>query len=161
MTALALEEVCGGYGRTEVLRNVTLTVGEGEIVTILGANGAGKSTLLNGIVGLLPRKTGQLTFRGRSIGELRTEQIVRLGICLVPERRQLFGTMTVAGEPADWCVRVHVASAEPASPGRAVRSFSDPPGAAAATGADHERRSAADVGYRPRPDVGAQAAFAR
>jgi branched-chain amino acid transport system ATP-binding protein len=95
VTALALEGVCGGYGRTEVLRNVTLTVGEGEIVTILGANGAGKSTLLNSILGLLPRKTGQLAFRGQSIGDLRTEQIVRLGISLVPERRQLFGTMTV------------------------------------------------------------------
>src|SRR5262245_57143929 len=95
MTALALDQVCGGYGRIDVLRDIALTVGMGEIVTILGTNGAGKSTLLNGILGLLPRKTGQITFRGRSIGELRTEQIVRLGICLVPERRQLFGTMTV------------------------------------------------------------------
>jgi branched-chain amino acid transport system ATP-binding protein len=93
--ALTLEDVSGGYGRTEVLRNVTLTVGVGEIVTILGANGAGKSTLLNGILGLLPRKSGRLTFHRQSIGELRTEEIVRLGICLVPERRQLFGTMTV------------------------------------------------------------------
>ena len=91
MTALALEEVCGGYGRSEVLHDVTLTVGEGEIVSILGANGAGKSTLLNSILGLLPRKTGRFTFHGHSIGELRTEQIVRLGIGLVPERRQLFG----------------------------------------------------------------------
>ncbi|MBV9238669.1 MAG: ABC transporter ATP-binding protein [Xanthobacteraceae bacterium] len=92
---MALENVCGGYGRTEVLRNVTLAVGEGEIVTILGANGAGKSTLLNSILGLLPRKTGRFTLYGRSIGELRTEEIVRQGICLVPERRQLFGSMTV------------------------------------------------------------------
>ena len=68
MNALALGEVYGGYGRTEVLRNVTLTVGEGEIVTILGANGAGKSTLLNSILGLLPRKTGRFTLYGRSIG---------------------------------------------------------------------------------------------
>ena len=60
MIALALENVCGGYGRTEVLRNVTLAVGEGEIVTILGANGAGKSTLLNSILGLLARKTDGL-----------------------------------------------------------------------------------------------------
>jgi branched-chain amino acid transport system ATP-binding protein len=95
MTVLALANVCGGYGRTEVFRDVTLTVGEGEIVTLLGANGAGKSSLLNGILGLLPRRTGQLIFDGRNIGELRTEQIVRLGLCLVPERRQLFGTMTV------------------------------------------------------------------
>jgi branched-chain amino acid transport system ATP-binding protein len=95
VTALALESVCGGYGRSEVLHDVTLTVGEGEIVSILGANGAGKSTLLNSILGLLPRKAGRFTFHGQSIGELRTEQIVRLGIGLVPERRQLFGTMTV------------------------------------------------------------------
>jgi branched-chain amino acid transport system ATP-binding protein len=95
VTALALEAMSGGYGRTEVLRDVALTVGEGEIVTLLGANGAGKSTLLNGILGLLPRKAGRITFRGHSIGELRTEQVVHLGICLVPERRQLFGTMTV------------------------------------------------------------------
>jgi branched-chain amino acid transport system ATP-binding protein len=95
MTALALQGVRGGYGRTDVLRDVTLTVGEGEIVTLLGANGAGKSTLLNGILGLLPRKSGQITARGQNIDALRTEQIVRLGVCLVPERRQLFGTMTV------------------------------------------------------------------
>jgi branched-chain amino acid transport system ATP-binding protein len=95
MTVLALDQVCGGYGRTEVLRDVALTVGESEIVTILGANGAGKSTLLNCIMGLLPGKTGWIAFRGQTISDLRTEHIVRRGLCLVPERRQLFGTMTV------------------------------------------------------------------
>jgi branched-chain amino acid transport system ATP-binding protein len=93
---LTVDQLSGGYGRSKVLREVSLRIGHGEIVTILGTNGAGKSTLLNALVGLLPQMMGRITFLGEAIDGIKTEQIVRRGISLVPERRQLFGLMTVA-----------------------------------------------------------------
>ena len=92
---LEIGHLCGGYGRSAVLHDVGIEVREGEIVTLLGANGAGKSTLLNAILGLLTRTSGQIAFHGHELIGLATERIVRLGIGLVPERRQLFGSMTV------------------------------------------------------------------
>jgi branched-chain amino acid transport system ATP-binding protein len=96
MTALLqLEGVSSGYGRTAVLREVSLAVAEGEIVALIGANGAGKSTLLNTVVGVIPTRAGRTLFAGAPMSGLDTQRIVRQGITQVPERRQLFGTMTV------------------------------------------------------------------
>ena len=92
---LELEEVSAGYGRFPVLRDVSLTVGKGEIVALIGANGAGKSTLLNTVMGLLGRVRGAIRFDGQPITRRQTPDIVRAGIAQVPERRQLFGAMTV------------------------------------------------------------------
>jgi branched-chain amino acid transport system ATP-binding protein len=92
---LDVRELCSGYGPMEVLHRVSLAVGEGEIVALLGANGAGKSTLLNTITGLVPARAGSVSFAGSVISSMATQDIVRLGIGQVPERRQLFGTMTV------------------------------------------------------------------
>ena len=92
---LELDKLCSGYGRTPVLRDVSMTVGEGEIVALIGANGAGKSTLLNTIMGMVNRSSGEIRFDGRSIARMATPSIVRSGLAEVPERRQLFGTMTV------------------------------------------------------------------
>lgn len=95
MSMLVLTKVSGGYGRSNVLHDVSITVGKGEVVAIVGANGAGKSTLLRAILGLLPHSTGHVQFLGDPVRGLMTEQIVRRGLCLVPERRQLFERMTV------------------------------------------------------------------
>lgn len=95
MSVLTLTNVSGGYGRSNVLRDVSIIVGKGEIVTIVGANGAGKSSLLRGVLGLLPHFSGEVTFLGEPVDGLPTEQIVRRGLSLVPERRQLFDSMTV------------------------------------------------------------------
>jgi branched-chain amino acid transport system ATP-binding protein len=92
---LEVKALCSGYGRTQVLRDVSLTVGQGEIVALIGANGAGKSTLLNTIMGMVTRSAGDIRFDGHSIARLPTPSIVRAGVAEVPERRQLFGTMTV------------------------------------------------------------------
>jgi branched-chain amino acid transport system ATP-binding protein len=92
---LELEGVASGYGRTPVLQGVSLTVGTGEIVALIGANGAGKSTLLNTVMGLLGVTAGDIRFEGRSIARLPTPAIVRAGLGQVPERRQLFGAMSV------------------------------------------------------------------
>ena len=93
---LALESLHAGYGRTEVLRGIDLTVGEGELVALIGANGAGKSTLLKAVVGVVSPLSGRVVFDGADIGGRRPEKLVRNGISLVPEGRMLFGPMTVA-----------------------------------------------------------------
>ncbi len=92
---LALRNVESGYGSLKVLRHVSLHVGRGEIVTIIGANGAGKTTLLRTVVGLLRAQAGEIRFGGRDIAKARTEHIVRAGCALVPEGRQVFAPMTV------------------------------------------------------------------
>jgi branched-chain amino acid transport system ATP-binding protein len=92
---LKLEKVSTYYGRIQALKDVSLEVDEGEIVAVIGPNGAGKTTLLNTVSGLVPARNGQITFDGRPITNLSPERIVRLGISHVPERRQVFATMTV------------------------------------------------------------------
>ncbi len=93
---LRVEALHAGYGRTEVLHGVDLTVGEGELVALIGANGAGKSTLLKTIVGMLTPKSGRIALGDREISGVRPERLVREGVALVPEGRLLFGPMTVA-----------------------------------------------------------------
>jgi len=92
---LRLERVSSGYGRFPVLHEVSLEVRAGEIVALIGANGAGKSTLLNTVMGLVRLSAGSIALDDREIGNLGTANIVRAGLAQVPERRQLFGTMTV------------------------------------------------------------------
>ncbi len=91
---LTVNDVHVSYGKVEAVRNATLDVGANEIVTIIGANGAGKTTLLNAIMGILPL-TGSVTFAGEQVSKLEIEDRVALGLCIVPEHRELFGTMTV------------------------------------------------------------------
>ena len=91
---LELEGVRCGYGQTRVLHGISLSVGEGDIVSLLGANGAGKTTTLRAITGGL-RWDGSITFAGRSLKHLSTEDIVRLGIAHVPEGRGVLTELTV------------------------------------------------------------------
>ena len=86
MALLELEDVRAGYGPTSVLHGVSLTVPEGQIVSLLGANGAGKTTTLRSITGGV-RWTGDIRFAGRSLRRMHTEDIVRCGIAHVPEDR--------------------------------------------------------------------------
>jgi len=92
---LRLERISSGYGRSPVLHEVSMEVNKGEIVALIGANGAGKSTLLNTVMGLVSLSSGGMTLEGRRLENLATPAIVRAGLAQVPERRQLFGTMTV------------------------------------------------------------------
>jgi branched-chain amino acid transport system ATP-binding protein len=92
---LELHEVRAGYGKIEVLHGLSLTVGKGEIVTIIGANGAGKSTLLKTISGLVKPASGRVNFGGESIAGVGVEAIVSRGLVQIPEGRQLFGSMSV------------------------------------------------------------------
>jgi branched-chain amino acid transport system ATP-binding protein len=83
------------YGKSQALRNVSLRVDEGEIVALVGANGAGKTTLLNTISGLLRPASGKVEFLGKRIDRLAPHNIMKQGVCQIPEGRKLFTDMTV------------------------------------------------------------------
>ena len=90
---LKVNEIDTYYGTFQALRNVSLEVNAGEIVTILGANGAGKSTMLKTISGLLRPARGMIAYNGQRIDTLRPDAIVKLGISQSPEGRMLFARM--------------------------------------------------------------------
>jgi branched-chain amino acid transport system ATP-binding protein len=92
---LALDDVRVSYGGIAALKGISFSVGEGEIVALLGANGAGKTTALKSIVRLLPLASGRLRYRGRDVSEWATEDLVRAGVSLVPEGRAIFAGLTV------------------------------------------------------------------
>jgi branched-chain amino acid transport system ATP-binding protein len=92
---LELDNVNAYYGRIHALKNVSLRVDEGKIVSLLGANGAGKTTTVRTIVGLNRSTANDIRFEGRPIGRISPHKIVRLGISMVPERRELFPDMKV------------------------------------------------------------------
>lgn len=93
---LRIANLVSWIGRVEILKGVSMHVRENEIVTLIGGNGAGKSTLINTIAGLIPARSGTIEFLGRDIARLAPPRIVRQGIALVPEGRQLFASMSVA-----------------------------------------------------------------
>ncbi|WP_028318016.1 ABC transporter ATP-binding protein [Desulfobulbus elongatus] len=93
---LELRAIDAAYGHIQALRQVSLRVDRGEIVTLIGANGAGKTTTLMAISGLVPPCRGEILFEGRPVGGLPPEALVRLGICQVPEGRHVFPDLTVA-----------------------------------------------------------------
>jgi len=83
------------YGPIQAIRGVTLEVAAGQIVTVLGANGAGKTTVLRTVSGILDPEAGKVLFEGRDIVHMRPDQVMRLGICHVPEGREVFPFLTV------------------------------------------------------------------
>lgn len=93
---LEARELRGGYGGgVDILNGISTTVGAGEIVSIIGPNGAGKSTLMKALFGLLDVNHGSVRFEGSDITALRPDQIVRRGLCYVPQEYNVFPTLTV------------------------------------------------------------------
>lgn len=92
---LELKNVQAGYGNIQALREVSLTIHSGEIVTLIGANGAGKSTTLMAISGIVPCRGGVVLLQGREIQGLAPDRIVAMGVCQVPEGRRIFADLTV------------------------------------------------------------------
>jgi branched-chain amino acid transport system ATP-binding protein len=95
MALLEIIDLSVRYGEIEALRNVSMAVDEGSVVTLLGSNGAGKSTTLRAISGLVPPASGDIIFEGSSVAGLGPEAIVRRGISHVPEGRRVFPGLTV------------------------------------------------------------------
>jgi branched-chain amino acid transport system ATP-binding protein len=92
---LEVAHVSAGYGMVQILWDVSFTIKEREIVSIIGPNGAGKTTLVKTIAGLLPAKTGTIRFKGENIEKLPPYEIVKRGLTLIPEGRDIFPRMTV------------------------------------------------------------------
>ena len=90
-----VEDLTAAYGRIEALRGVSLEVGAGEIVAIVGANGAGKTTLMKTIAGVHPAKSGRIALEGREVTRAAAHRRVAAGVALVPEGRQVFGPLSV------------------------------------------------------------------
>lgn len=96
------------YGPSQALFGVDLSVGEGEVVTLMGRNGMGKSTTIRSVCGLTPARAGKIAFGGQEIGSLPSHRIARLGIGLVPEGRRCFPNLTVrenlvaSARPGKW-----------------------------------------------------------
>jgi len=96
MAMLDLNNVHAYYGKIHALKGISVTVDQGEIVTLIGANGAGKSTTLRTISGLLPPKEGTIQFEGDDLTKYKAHDIVYKGIAMVPEGRGVFSRLTVA-----------------------------------------------------------------
>lgn len=92
---LKVEQLHVGYGSLEVLHGISFDVAQGAIVAILGSNGAGKTTLMRALSGLIPIKSGSVELAGKPLGRLSAEKRLREGLALVPEGRDLFGSLTV------------------------------------------------------------------
>src|SRR5438270_5465554 len=95
MPLLEVSDIHARYGSIEALRGISITVDEGEVVTMIGSNGAGKSTTLRSISGLTPASSGKITFAGEEITRVPAHEIVIRGISLAPEGRHCFPRMTV------------------------------------------------------------------
>ena len=95
-TMLSLANVHAYYGKAHILSGVDLSVGQGQVVALLGRNGAGKSTTMKTIMGIVPMREGEIGFNGVSIGRLASHAIAKLGLGYVPEDRRVFADLTVA-----------------------------------------------------------------
>ena len=91
---LQVQGLHAGYGRAEVLSGLDFQLAQGQVVTIIGPNGAGKTTTLHALMGVLPSR-GRVVFDGHDLADVSLEERVMLGLALVPEKRELFGTMPV------------------------------------------------------------------
>jgi branched-chain amino acid transport system ATP-binding protein len=93
--ALVADNLNAWYGAAQVLFDVSLTVGRGEVVALMGRNGAGKSTTMKAVMGLLPRRSGTVHLNGRDVSKLKPFEIARLGMGFTPEDRRIFSDLTV------------------------------------------------------------------
>lgn len=92
---LELVDVHTYYGESHILQGISLEVGEGSVVAILGRNGAGKTTVLHSIIGFTPPRTGRITFKGKEITDLKPYKIAQMGLALVPQGRRIFPSLSV------------------------------------------------------------------
>ena len=110
MTLLSVQRLEASYGASQALFGVDLSVGEGEVVALMGRNGMGKTTTIRAVCGLMPNRSGAISFAGRDVIREKSFRIARLGIGLVPEGRRCFANLTVrenllaAARPGKWAL---------------------------------------------------------
>ena len=108
---LQIDALCAGYGQAVVIPKMTLALGEGQVLALLGRNGTGKTTLIYSIVGVTKRFSGTLSLGGRDLTSMRADQRARAGIGWVPQERNIFKSLTVeenmtaVAQPGEWTVK--------------------------------------------------------
>jgi branched-chain amino acid transport system ATP-binding protein len=112
---LSLQGVAAAHGSTPVLFGVDLTVGEGQVVALMGRNGMGKTTTVRTVMGLMPATAGRVTFRGRDLAGLAPHRVAALGLGLVPEGRRIFPNLSV--------LENLIATARPPAPGHTAEPW--------------------------------------
>ena len=140
------------YGAIHALKGISLTVADGELVSLIGANGAGKTTTLHAVSGLLPAASGSVLLDGKDLQKVPANTIIGLGMAHVPEGRHVFARMTVEENlrMGAYILRDQKRIAENLE--MVYGHFPPAEGAPAAAGGDPLRRRAADAGHRPGPD---------
>ena len=138
------------YGAIHALKGVSLTVGDGELVSLIGANGAGKTTTLHTISGLLHAASGSVMLDGKDLQKVPANTIINLGLAHVPEGRHVFARMTVEENLRMGAYIIK----DQKKPGKGLRALPPSERAVPAAGGHPLRRRAADAGHRPRPDDG-------
>ena len=146
--ALALEGVSSGYGAVSIVKGVSLSVGRGEIVALLGKNGMGKTTLLKTILGMVALRGGQITIGDQALAGLSPAQLVALGVGYAPQEQPLFQDLSIRDN-----LRLAVPSDRHAAggAGAAVRPFPVPEGPARPAGRHAVRGRAEDADPRRAP----------
>ncbi|WP_459618687.1 ABC transporter ATP-binding protein [Bordetella sp. 2513F-2] len=120
---LELSKIESGYGPSQVLFGVDLSIGAGQVVTLLGRNGMGKTTLLRTLFGQLPLRAGHMRFGGQDIGGWRPDRIARAGLAIVPEGRQCFPNLTVREHLTAFAAARNPEIGEPWTPERVFALF--------------------------------------
>ena len=145
---LEVEDIHTFYGSIEALKGISISVHEGEIVTLIGANGAGKSTTLRSISGIVPPRTGRIVFQGAEIQGLAGHEVAEIGIAQSPEGRRIFPRMTVLENLEMGAFTRRDQKADPRGHRPRLRPLPAPEGARAPEGRHDVRRRAADAGHR-------------
>ena len=145
-----------GYGRVQVLWDLSLKVDEGEFVALVGANGAGKTTLLKTISGVMRPSAGTITFPRQEDRHAHPNDIVNMGLSHIPESRKLFTDMSIRENLEMGAYPQALVEGAPGDHEVGLQALPASRGAGRATGADPQRRRAADAGHGTRSDVQAQ-----
>jgi branched-chain amino acid transport system ATP-binding protein len=112
MPRLWADDVVFGYGRSNIVRSISLTLPPGDRVCLLGGNGSGKSTLIKGLFGLIPLRSGRIRLDGQDVGDLGAHKRFRLGMAYVPQDRRLFAHKSVRENLELACLSAGIAPAE-------------------------------------------------
>ena len=140
MAFLEVKNVHTYYGHIHALKDLSLTVDKGEVVTLIGANGAGKSTTLNTMSGLLKPRQGSIQFEGEELTRYRPHEIVAKGVVQVPEGRRVFGRLTVTENLEMGAFTCRDQKLNSAQPGSGLCPLSQAGRTAQTGGRDPERR---------------------